>query len=677
MDDLLARLSTLTTREIEVLTLIGEGLTHAEIAQRLKRSQKTIESHRLSIGRKLKVRKQVELARIAITAGFVNLAGGLGRFSENPDARTVPAAALRTELSRRKKSQEILRSIDAATTAVAGEAFLTALVASLARSLDVRCVAIAQIVDPSRQITETVAGMLDGMLLPPTRIALGDTPWVNMPAVRSRLIRTGLLSAFPADPLVRHAHADSGAGSILTGPDGEAIGFLCVLHNGRLDESLEPELLLRLFAGRAAAELVGLRAQRRLAESEERYRLLANHSVDMIGRHTPDGIYTYVSPASRELLGYEPDELIGRTPYEFFHPEDLAAIAALHDGLRTNFDPERIRYRFRRKDGTYTWIETDVRSVGDPGSGRVQSMVTSSRDVSEQQAAAAELVRVNEQLEQRVAERTSALTAAIDALTESRRAVERNEERWRALVRDASDYIVIVDADLRVQYVNRLLADIEYADVIGQPLVPFVPPEQRERFEATLRSVLEQGVHCTGEFESVMPTGKRVWEDRFSPISIDDRVVGVGIIATDITERRATELAIRDSEERYRRLVEMAPDGILAHDGALIRLANRSLASILGAPEPSCLVGRPVLSLVHPKYHDHVRQRIRRLMVNDEPAPRARLELLRLDGSIIEVETSGTAYDANGQRMVQVIVREVGVEVVRISNQARSQERGD
>src|SRR5690606_4501467 len=108
-EELAQRLGTLTTREIEVLTLIGEGLTYAEIAQRMKRSRKTIETHRLFIGRKLGVSKQVVLARIAIQAGFVSV----------PGARiTAPAAPadLRAELARRKKSQEALRRIDIATT---------------------------------------------------------------------------------------------------------------------------------------------------------------------------------------------------------------------------------------------------------------------------------------------------------------------------------------------------------------------------------------------------------------------------------------------------------------------------------------------------------------------------------------------------------------------------------
>jgi PAS domain S-box-containing protein len=69
----LGRLSSLTTRELEILRLIGEGLSTADIAKELHRSVKTIEWHRVALGTKLGVSNRVELARIAIRAGLVSL----------------------------------------------------------------------------------------------------------------------------------------------------------------------------------------------------------------------------------------------------------------------------------------------------------------------------------------------------------------------------------------------------------------------------------------------------------------------------------------------------------------------------------------------------------------------------------------------------------------------------
>src|SRR5690606_10765376 len=125
-----------------------------------------------------------------------------------------------------------------------------------------------------------------------------------------------------------------------------------------------------------------------------------------------------------DLVGYEPRELLGRSPYEFLHPDDVKVVASVHGALRDTPDKARVRCRYRRKDGNYTWLETDVRSVTE--SGGLISFVTSSRDVSEQQHAAAELQRANEELESRVAQRTAELTKTVTALTESREELRRN-----------------------------------------------------------------------------------------------------------------------------------------------------------------------------------------------------------------------------------------------------------
>ncbi|MCH8165038.1 MAG: helix-turn-helix transcriptional regulator [Planctomycetes bacterium] len=85
----LGPLSSLTQRELEVLALIGEGLSTAEIAKRLSRSTKTVEWHRTSLGRKLEASNRVELAHIAIRAGladFLALGHASRRTPQSPDA---------------------------------------------------------------------------------------------------------------------------------------------------------------------------------------------------------------------------------------------------------------------------------------------------------------------------------------------------------------------------------------------------------------------------------------------------------------------------------------------------------------------------------------------------------------------------------------------------------------
>ncbi len=68
-----------------------------------------------------------------------------------------------------------------------------------------------------------------------------------------------------------------------------------------------------------------------LRASESRYRLITDNSTDMISVHSSDGTYLFASPSCRNLLGFEPQDLIGKSAYEFFHSDDLAAIRASHN----------------------------------------------------------------------------------------------------------------------------------------------------------------------------------------------------------------------------------------------------------------------------------------------------------------------------------------------------------
>jgi PAS domain S-box-containing protein len=124
-------------------------------------------------------------------------------------------------------------------------------------------------------------------------------------------------------------------------------------------------------------------AERFKAESEQRYRLLAENATDMIIRSDLDGCRRYVSPASRELLGYEPEDMLGQDLTGFVHPEDLPDVAARLAGLASDCcDQDTVTYRARHRDGRWVWLEAHRRLVRD-AQGRPQEIVGVVRDVSE------------------------------------------------------------------------------------------------------------------------------------------------------------------------------------------------------------------------------------------------------------------------------------------------------
>lgn len=133
--------------------------------------------------------------------------------------------------------------------------------------------------------------------------------------------------------------------------------------------------------------------RRALRESEYNYRILAETSWDMISRHDAAGVYLYVSPACRRLLGYEPEELLGRDAYQFYHPEDIPDVSESHQRILERQVGYTVTYRIRRKDRRYVWVETNSYSTIDPGTGAVQEIIATTRDISRWKEAQDELRR--------------------------------------------------------------------------------------------------------------------------------------------------------------------------------------------------------------------------------------------------------------------------------------------
>ena len=124
-------------------------------------------------------------------------------------------------------------------------------------------------------------------------------------------------------------------------------------------------------------------AEENLRLSEERYRILAENSSDMISKHSWDATYIYVSPACRKLLGYEPEELIGNSAYVFIHPDDIDKVRRNHIGLLETAKDQSIEsYRIRKKDGGYAWFESNNQVVFNPRTALVEEIVCVSRDVT-------------------------------------------------------------------------------------------------------------------------------------------------------------------------------------------------------------------------------------------------------------------------------------------------------
>jgi diguanylate cyclase (GGDEF)-like protein/PAS domain S-box-containing protein len=182
------------------------------------------------------------------------------------------------------------------------------------------------------------------------------------------------------------------------------------------------------------ARLLQRRAMQDLVASEDRFRLLAASSTDLIRVHDATGRPIYVSPSCERLLGYKPDELLAASPLSLGHPDDLERMHATLEAVRKPHAPaSTLVYRLRAKDGSYRWFETHTNPIRD-NAGDLLRFYTSARDITDR-------VELEQKLE------LSAVTDELTGLLNRRGFMMLAGQEHRIAVRQALG-VAVVFADL-------------------------------------------------------------------------------------------------------------------------------------------------------------------------------------------------------------------------------------
>ncbi|MGG3467203.1 diguanylate cyclase [Neobacillus pocheonensis] len=135
----------------------------------------------------------------------------------------------------------------------------------------------------------------------------------------------------------------------------------------------------------------------KLKETEERFRLIAEYSSDMITMHNENGEFIYISPAVKEIIKFEYPELLGKNFDEFIHPDDLGQTHELFNKA-LNEGVAQATYRYRSKLGDYVWIESTLKSVHFQEDGSKQRVIIVSRNITDRKLTEQKLHEANELL---------------------------------------------------------------------------------------------------------------------------------------------------------------------------------------------------------------------------------------------------------------------------------------
>jgi PAS domain S-box-containing protein len=261
-----------------------------------------------------------------------------------------------------------------------------------------------------------------------------------------------------------------------------------------------------------------------------------------------------------------------------------------------------------------------------------------------------------------------AVAVAIDVTDRRREEGERLEAEagFRHLVErvPAITYVAEFGASGMWRYVSPQVETVlgfTAAEWMADPDLFFsrIHPGDRDDYLAAEEQALARG-RLACQYRLIARDGHDVWM-RDEGVLVPERPERPAMlqgVMFDVTEQVRAEVALRESEIRYRRLVDMSPDAILVHREGRFVFANNAAARLLGAQDPRELVGVPILDIVHPDFHDLVARRARAAH-EGQPAPLMQEVFVRFDGSLVDVEVAGIPFVFEGGPAGQIVVRDI------------------
>ena len=408
-------------------------------------------------------------------------------------------------------------------------------------------------------------------------------------------------------------------------------------------------------------------AIRALNESEQRFRRVFEDGPLGMALVDPELRFVQVNPALCRMLGHSAEALRGMSATDITHPDHVAdarrRAARLFSGQVNHFQAEE---RLLRKGGEYLWVNLTTALLRDE-TGTPICGLRMVEDISERKRTERELHEYREHLKELVRERTAELTEANRRLetelaerTRAEKALRDSEERFRAVFETAQDSIFIKNRSLEYIHVNPAmehLFGLPASEIVGQTDEALFGPEKGAQIRATDQRVLN-GAPFAGEDTKQASNVLRSFHVVKVPMRDSaGEIVGLCGIARDTTDRSRAEMALRESEARYRTLVENIVDGVAFIADGRIEYASPSLCGILGRTAET-LVGRSLMNFVLPEQRQDLVERMQASLAGQTPQA-ATCTAVKPDGERLYVEIILSEVQRKGRPARLCVVRDV------------------
>jgi two-component system, sensor histidine kinase and response regulator len=426
----------------------------------------------------------------------------------------------------------------------------------------------------------------------------------------------------------------------IIGPDGKSDQVLVVMVDITKRKEAEDEIRKwnEELEARVTERTVELeRANQSLGEQESKYRSLVETTSEWIWEVDENSVYVYSSPRIEDLLGYKPEEMLGKTPFDFMPPEEVQRASDISAGIVAAKEPfQGSENTYQRKDGQVVVLETSGVPVMD-AEGVLKGYRGINRDITDRKQA--------------------------------EQALQATKVRLRTIVDDTPMIIYRFSPDGTLTFLNKACSQFfkkGRETLLGQNLFDLIQPERIEPAKQHVATLTAQNPVSSNEHSTLSASGRIGWH-QFTDRAIFDEtgaIVEYQTIGYDFTERKQAEDVLREREERLNLIIEGAELAVWDwHPATDEMIVNDRWGEMLGY-RPGKFMGGSSTELVvesmHPDDLAQSQQQMEAHLKGETPAYRSEYRLRTKTGGwiwvlavgrVIERDKSGTPVRLAGINM--------------------------
>jgi PAS domain S-box-containing protein len=397
-------------------------------------------------------------------------------------------------------------------------------------------------------------------------------------------------------------------------------------HDGTTYPAEMNAALLKDADGTPTAFIAVIRDISERKEAEAEYQRLFNSVPVGLFRTTPEGEILDANIALVSMLGYtQKEELLKRKASEFY--VDPKARKSWEEHVTKEEVVRRVETQFRRADGKIIWIALNARGIPD-SSGKVQFYEGTIEDITERKQAEMEL--------------------------------KESEAKKAALLEAIPDLTFICDSDGRILSYKALSDSDLYLpanEFLGKTAREVLPEEVAAKIEKHISIALKTKELQCFEYQLPVQNQMREWEARM----VVSGEAEVFVLVRDITERKQAEQTLKESELKYRTLVEQSLQGTVIFQNNRVVFANSQIHEIVGLTREELLALSPneIWDLIHDEDRELLQQRLRDRFAGKPTPPRYEFRIRLKDGSIRWIEILNHLIEYNKEPALQATMMNI------------------